>query len=98
MGAKFRIRKHRDSDNLHLNLSGEFDDTSICDLIDVLKTDCNDKMQVFVHTNSLDHIAISGIGRDVFQRNLRQLNRGNVNRIHFISGNDTNIFPEFYMA
>ncbi len=73
MGTKFKIFKHRKRDSLHLRLMGEFDDISICELIDVLKTDCSDTCNVFIHTDNIDTVSISGIGRDVFKRNLNDL-------------------------
>lgn len=70
MRSNFKIFKHRKRDSLHLRLMGNFDDISICELIDVLKTDCLETNNVFIHTDNIDHVSISGIGRDVFRRNL----------------------------
>lgn len=82
MQPKFKIFKHRQSDNLHLRLAGEFNDVSVCELIDVLKDNCNEVMKVFIHTSNLNNISTSSIGRDVFHRNINYLNNKSL-RIQF---------------
>lgn len=84
--AKCKISTQQQADSLHLNLSGEFDDVSICELIDVLKDNCVDGHQVIIHTDSLKNVSVSGIGRDVFQRNMNTFNDNSVD-IKFMSGN-----------
>jgi hypothetical protein len=85
MNTKFKIFKHRQSENLYLKLTGEFNDMSVCELIDVLKDNYNDVMQVFVHTNNLNGISTSNMGRDVFNQNIKNLNDNSFN-IQFIDG------------
>ncbi len=88
MSAKFKISKQRQRDNLHLRLAGDFDDISICELIDVLKDNCNGTNQVFIHTDNLENVSISGIGRDVFKRNLNNFSSSSINiRFPEVSGN-----------
>jgi hypothetical protein len=79
MSSKFRISKHRQSDKLHLRLAGEFDDISICELLDVLKDNCSGTSQVVIHTSNLKNVSISGIGRDVFNKNLNNFNNSSIN-------------------
>lgn len=97
MVGKFKIFKHRQSDNLHLRLTGEFNDVSVCELIDVLKDSCNEVIKVFIHTGSLNTVTTSDIGRDVFHKNLSDLN-DNSFRIKFTGDCDTRIMPKELMA
>ncbi len=85
MGKKFKIFKHRQSENLHLKLTGEFNDMSVCELIDVLRDNYNDVMKVFVHTNNLNRISTSNMGRDVFNKNIKDLSDNSFN-IQFCDG------------
>jgi len=73
MNSKFRISKYRQSDKLYLRLAGDFNDISICELLDVLKDNCSGANQVVIQTSSLRNVSISGIGRDVFNKNLNNL-------------------------
>ncbi len=84
--AKCKISTQHQEDSLHLSLSGEFDDMSICELIDVLKDNCSDSHRVIIHTDSLKNVSVSGIGRDVFHRNMNQFNENSVH-IKFMSRN-----------
>ncbi len=53
MATNFRISVHRSSDSLHLNLIGDFDVTSVQDLVNILRDNCNGASRVFIHTNCL---------------------------------------------
>ncbi len=85
IGGKFKIFKHRQSENLHLKLTGEFNDMSVCELIDVLRDNYNDVMRVFVHTSNLNRISTSNMGRDVFDKNIKDLSDNSFN-IRFSDG------------
>jgi hypothetical protein len=85
MNSKFKIFKHRQSQNLYLKLTGEFNDMSVCELIDVLKDNYNDVIQVFVHTNTLNGISTSNMGRDVSNKNIKDLSDNSFN-IQFTDG------------
>jgi len=78
MSSKFKISKYRQSDKLYLRLTGDFDDISICELLDVLKDNCSGTNQVVIQTSNLKNVAISGIARDVFHRNLNYLNSSSI--------------------
>lgn len=84
--AKCKISAQHQEDSLHLSLSGEFDDMSLCELIDVLKDNCNGGHRVIIHTDSLQNVSVSGIGRDVFQRNMNNF-CDNAVQIQFMSRN-----------
>ena len=87
MSSKFKIFTHRQSDSLHLRLIGDFDDISLCELIEILKDNSTDTSRVFIHTGHLNNISVSGIGRDVFKRNLSELNENAMN-IQFMGSSD----------
>lgn len=60
MASDFKIAIHRNSENLHLKLFGDFDVTSAQELFDVMEAHCKDSYRVFVHTNSLGNISPQG--------------------------------------
>ncbi len=49
MSANFRISMHRNSENLHLKLMGDFDGSSACELLNVLRKNSRDPLRVFIH-------------------------------------------------
>jgi hypothetical protein len=67
MSCNFKISAHRNCDNLHLKLEGDFDGTSACELINYLKKNIRRSSRVFIHTNCLKDIY--PFGRDVFRNN-----------------------------
>ena len=91
MAANFRISVHRNSDSLHLKLMGDFDGSSACELINVLKKSVNGVFRVIIHTNSLKNIY--PFGRDTFQQNLRDL-KDRTDRILFTGKKASQIAPE----
>ena len=91
MAANFKISIHRNSDNLHLKLMGDFDGSSACELINTLKDRCKNIRRIFIHTNGLDFI--HPFGQRVFQNNFNTL-RGDTIRISFTGDKATKIAPE----
>lgn len=91
MSPNFRISMHRNSENLHLKLMGDFDGTSACELINVLRKNSNDLRTVFIHTSCLK--TIYPFGREVFRRNISELN-GQRTFITFTGDNAGQIAPE----
>ena len=71
MAINFNISIHRNSDNLHLKLMGDFDGSSACELINVLKANAHSASMVFIHTNRLNQI--HPFGRHVFCNNLNNI-------------------------
>ena len=67
MASNFKIRIHKNSDNIHLNLIGFFDGTSAFELINILKDKCKDARKVFIHTSKISDI--HPFGRGVFLKN-----------------------------
>jgi hypothetical protein len=67
MASNFRIFLHKNSDNLHLKLSGEFDGSSAHQLIRTLKNHNRSAGNIYIHTSSLS--SIHPFGQDVFKEN-----------------------------
>jgi len=67
MASNFRIFIHRNSDNLHLKLVGEFDGSSAFELINVLKANYDRAEKVVINTCGLS--SIHPFGLSVFQKN-----------------------------
>jgi hypothetical protein len=91
MASNFKIFVHRNEDNLHLKLMGDFDGSSACELLNVLKKSCDNVYRVIIHTNCLSNIV--PFGRDVFQQNLRDLKNLPI-KIMFTGENAAQITPE----
>jgi len=68
MATNFRISAHRNGENLHLKLMGDFDGTSAHELLNVLKKRADHTSRVFIHTGSLRNIFPFGL--NVFHTNL----------------------------
>jgi len=67
MSSNFKIFSHRNSDNLHLKLVGDFDGSSAFELIHTLEKHNVNTGRVFIHTCSLS--SVHPFGLNVFQRN-----------------------------
>lgn len=76
MSGNFDIFVHRNSDNLHLKLSGDFDGSSACELISLLEEQSDAANRVIIHTSGLG--TVHSFGCELFQRHMR--------RVHSISG------------
>jgi len=68
MAANFRIAIHRNDENLHLQLMGDFDGSSARELINSLNAYRFGVSRVFIHTNSLKHVHPFGLG--ILDKNL----------------------------
>jgi hypothetical protein len=91
MAINFRIFVHRNGENLHLKLIGDFDGTSAHELLSVLKRYCNRISRVFIHTSCLRDI--HALGRNVFQANLDVLNGQSITLV-FTGENASKLAPE----
>ena len=72
MASNFNISFHRNDENIHLKLAGDFDGSSAYELLNALKRYCRGASRAFIHTNCLKQI--HPFGRDIFQSNLDMLN------------------------
>jgi hypothetical protein len=79
MSQCFKISVHKNSDNLHLRLAGEFDGSSALQLINYLKTNGRGVSTVFIHTNCLNDV--HPFGQHIFQQNLNALDTKTVSYV-----------------
>jgi hypothetical protein len=68
MATNFRISIHRNSENLHLRLMGDFDGISAHELLENLKRYSHRTSKAFIHTNCLGDIHPFGL--NVFHTHL----------------------------
>jgi len=71
MANNFKFLSNRIRDRIRLKLYGDFDGSSACELINVLKNYRNGSNQIFIDTNNLN--TIHPFGMDVFKKNLSVL-------------------------
>ena len=73
MASNFKVLKQKRKGNLHLKLSGAFDGSSACELVNILNDHEKDVMKIFINTSSLS--AINSFGINTFRtRYARQEN------------------------
>ena len=68
MASNFKIAIHRNDENLHLKLMGDFDGSSAQDLLNGLKKHCHGISRVFIHTNCLKYV--HAFDREALYKNL----------------------------
>jgi hypothetical protein len=68
MANNFKFLSNRIRDRIDLKLYGDFDGSSACELINVLKNHRNGSNQIFIDTDNLN--TIHPFGMDVFKKNL----------------------------
>lgn len=91
MAKNFKISTHRNDQNLHLKLMGDFDGTSAFELLNVLKRNSNRTSKVFIHTSGLRNIYPFGL--NVFHNNLNVL-KGKLAELVFTGENASRLAPE----
>ncbi|MDY6971391.1 MAG: hypothetical protein SV775_03570 [Thermodesulfobacteriota bacterium] len=91
MARNFKIYVHRNSENVHLKLVGDFDGSSAHELLNSLKRNCCRAGMTFVHTNCLKQI--HPFGRDVFRNNFGIL-KGMSNAVLFTGEDAPQLVPE----
>ena len=72
MADNFRITVHRNSDNLHLKLVGDFDGNSASELMDLMRRSCPGTSRIFIHTSCVNDI--HPFARSEFKSHLDLLN------------------------
>ncbi len=73
MAKYFRIAIQRNSDTLHLKLTGEFDGSSARELLNSIQKNCNGASRIFIYTSSLRRI--HPFERQIFVSNLNSISR-----------------------
>jgi hypothetical protein len=91
MASSFRIVMHENSENLHLRLVGDFDGSSACELLEVLKNKAYAVQKVFVHTSGLGEI--HPFGQGVFEKRTSEL-RKELPKIYFTGNKAQLIAPD----
>lgn len=91
MGNRFHIGIHRNSENLHLRLEGDFDKSSACELLHTLQRLGSGSRQVFIHSTCLEHL--DPFGRDHFLHNLSGLKTQSLH-LRFTGGYAAQMAPE----
>ena len=91
MASNFKISVHRNDENVHLKLAGDFDGSSAHELLNALKRYCHGASKAFIHTSCLKQI--HPFGRDVFQSHLDILN-GKCIPLVFTGDNADQLAPE----
>lgn len=92
MSSNFRISAHRNSKNLHLKLTGDFDGSSALQLLNALKKNSKRGVYtIFIHTGCLNRIY--PFGRATFLQNMSKLN-GYAARLLFTGENARQLAPE----
>jgi len=71
MATNFKISVHRNSENLHLKLKGNFDGISAHQLLDILRRYSHRTSRAFIHTSCLGDIHPFGLS--VFHNHLEVL-------------------------
>jgi hypothetical protein len=56
MSDEFRILVHRNDENAHFKLMGEFNENAAMELLDTLRRHSSGVSKIFIHTDSLDGI------------------------------------------
>ncbi len=91
MASNFQISAHRNSDNLHLKIIGDFDGSSAWQLLNVLKRSANGAQKIIIHTSCLNSIHPFGVG--TFHQNLCDL-KGLYTRLRFTGEKAKQLAPE----
>ena len=91
MACNFKIIVHKNNDNLHLKLAGDFDGSSALQLINSLKSRKNRASRVFIHTSSLTDI--NPFGKNVFENGLDSL-EGQVTSFVFTGEKANQLIPK----
>lgn len=81
MSSNFQLFHFQSRDSLHLQMRGDFDGTSACELINTLKKQNEEYFQVIIDTSDLHEINTFGI--KVFQNNLSMLIK-NYKKLKFV--------------
>ena len=78
MANNFKLQSNKMKDRIRVQLYGDFDGSSACELINILKNFRNISDPIFIDTNNLD--TIHPFGMDVFKNSLSAL-KINMNNI-----------------
>ena len=84
MASNFKLFLHETGDSIHVKMFGDFDGSSAHELLQAIQNSASRSFQIFIDTENLNNIY--AFGKDVFQNNLRIVNKQSNNLI-FIGRN-----------
>lgn len=90
MASNFRVSTHINRENVHLQLIGDFDGSSACQLLDIIESGCKSANKVFIHTDTLNRI--HPFGCSTFYKRLNILKRYSM-QIVFTGENANKLSP-----
>jgi anti-anti-sigma regulatory factor len=73
MARNFKILFQQKSENIHLELEGDFDGSSAWELINAMRSSSDKARRVFIHTDRLRHV--DPFGKAVFENNFPETER-----------------------
>ena len=79
MANNFRILVHRNDDNLHMKLIGDFDGSSANELLNHIRKNCQKFSIIFIHTGCVEKLIPFGVG--VFKSNLNDLKKRHIHLV-----------------
>ena len=84
MTSNYRISTHRQNNNcLHVQMEGIFDDIAMAFMIneidDEIRKRRNETRNVYIHTDNVEKVSLSPMGRGVFEKNMSNYNSNAVN-------------------
>lgn len=91
MASNFKIGIHRKNGKLDLRLTGDFDGTSACELLNVLKEKIGETEMIVVDASGLKEVYPFGV--DTFRNNLYRLKHQSF-RLSFTGNKADTIAPE----
>jgi hypothetical protein len=91
MATNFKITFHRNSENLHFKLAGDFDGSSAFRLLDAIRSHSNHPMRIFIHTNTLK--TVEPFGLDVFHTHVDLLKKKSIELV-FTGKYSTALVPD----
>ena len=91
MAKNHKIFVHRNSENIHVKLSGDFDGSLASELLNLLKENCNAASKIFIHTGCLK--TVHSFGREVFHKNCNAIN-GQSAQLLFTGKYASQLIPE----
>jgi hypothetical protein len=91
MTTNFRVSVHRNSENLHVKLMGDFDEISARQLLDILRRYSHGTSRAFIHTSCLGEIHPFGLS--LFHNQLKLL-KGKSLELVFTGDHASRLAPE----
>jgi hypothetical protein len=79
MACNFRILLYKNSESVHLNLTGDFDGSSAHELLNTIRSCSRNVNRVFIHTNGLKDV--HPFGEAVFRNHFRDVDKTDISLV-----------------